>query len=223
MSTQICELIISVEIYSFFNHTLECPFKRDSLAKIDELTYRAQDAREFFQKNKKEIEQKVTILFKQKYSYALTDIELGKNGVYILEKGEKKRPLFKKIEYRHTQIDLENLILSRLYRQNLVLLYACDQYRKEIEDYASVFEDFDESFLKRIQSVQFTEEDVWLFWNSIKASSRFYFLLRFLASDYSHYKGDVIHSFLKILAKEEKENTKRYEYDMNYRFPYNND
>jgi len=141
MERTICELVISVKIYSFFNTTIEYVFKRDSLDKLDEMTYFNQDAKTFFEKYKKEVYVGVRPQYEREYVSAITDIALGENGIYIRKRTKKIRALFKKIDYGNRQFDLESVVLSRLYKQNLTVLFACDQYRKRIEDYDSFFED----------------------------------------------------------------------------------
>ncbi len=225
MEKTVCELVISIKIYSFFNETKEYVYKRAPLNQLDEFTYITLDEETFFENHKKEIYRKVSSEFEREHFSAITAIELGENGIYINKEGKRIRPLFKTIDYHETKYDVKDILLSRLFNLNLIVLFACEQYRKTIEDYDSFLEGFPYDFLERIQLGAYTKEDILLFWEGIKLSNRFYSLLRFLLGNYSHCESDeIMEEFMKeVPAKEVQRKTSTSSKEYTYWLPYKDD
>lgn len=227
MNKAIYELIISIEVYSFFNYTQDYVFMRDSLDKIDDTTMRSLDASSFFKAHEKFIYSRICSSFEEKYGFSPTGIALGKDGIRINKpNGEQIRALFKKIDLNNCKIDLDDIIMNRMMHGNLKTLYECDKKRKDMEDYDSFFAGLDDSLLERIEIDAYDANDVVLVWNFIKSSKRKYPLMRFLLdspkdNDFSE-KWDLFNETIpsKEVIYQERPVLSR-ETEHVYRYPYN--
>lgn len=213
MGKKIYELVISIEVLSFVNHTNEYIYERGILSTLDERTYNYLDAKNFFDANKRFLYLRIRDEFEREYGYSPTDILLGENGVYIQEeiideKGKiqyiTKRALFKKIDYDGKSFELSDIIKKKLYKGNIKKFYDCDQFRCELGGYDSFFIGLDNSLLSRIKMDRYTSEDVVWLWEWIKDSKRLCPLMRFLLMDLDKYEGNLNELFFETIPAREK-------------------
>lgn len=229
MNKGIYELIVSVEVYSFFNYTQDYVFMRDSLSKIDEKTMYSLDASSFFKSYEKFIYSRIRDLFEEEHGFSPTDIALGEGGIHVNKPdGEPIRALFKKIDVKDKQIDIEDIIMNRMMQGNLKTLYQCDKARNTSDDYDSLFAGLDENLLERIEIDAYSACDVKLIWDWIKTSNRKYPLMRFLLNnpnnnDYSEMR-DIFNETIPSKERIHEERAVLYrKNEYTYRSPYNDD
>lgn len=222
---KMCSLIISVEVYSFFNQTNDYVFLKAPLERIDEETYFYEDAKSFFESNKKNIYLKIRNEFERENCCSLTDISLGVNGVYIEKDGKRIRPLFKKIDIGDRQYNLEDIILKRLYDGNLKILYLCDSLRSINGDFDSFFKSSDVDILNRIEPEDGNIEDIRIIWERLKNSKRIYSLMRFLLFDPNKVDFYIAkdYFFENIPNREKQRESSNYVPKVSYRSPYKDD
>lgn len=226
-----CQLVVSTEVLSFLNHTVEFVVKEATLDDIDDLTYSYRNEESFFNYYSKNKTYELRNEFERDHGFSPTGYLPGENGIYI-KKGDKIiHPLYKNIKIKDKEYSVEDIILSRLYNGNLLQLYLCDKYRSSVSDYDSFFDGLDESYFERIELGTYTEDDVRMVWGWIKDSKRKFQLMRFLMTDYRNYEGDIYKLFSDLIPSKEfyrgrsrpqtTYTTPTYEY--NYRPPYKDD
>lgn len=236
MGKKIYELVISIEVLSFINHTKEYTCERGVLSTLDERTHNYLDAQSFFDANKRFLYLKVRDEFEREYGYSPTDILLGENGVYIREevtdeKGETqyitKRALFQNIDYAGKSFELSDIIKKKLYKGNIKKFYECDQFRCELGGYDSFFDGLDNSLLDRIKMGIYTSGDVVWLWEWIKDSKRICPLMRFLLMDLDKFEGNINEYFYEAIPEREKieveKRPRTEETTYSYRPPYKDD
>lgn len=226
------KLVVSTEVLSFFNHTVEYVMKEGSLEDIDDITYTYRNEESFFNYFAKCQTRELRNEFEREHGFSPTEYLLGENGVYITKDDKKIHPLYKNIKIQDKEYSLEDIILSRLYNGNLLQLYLCDKYRASTSDYDSFFSWLDESYFERIELGTYDANDVRMVWGWIKDSKRRYQLMRFLMRDYRKYEGDISKLFMESIPAHEnyrnqnrvvERNSQPLAYEYNYRPPYKDD
>ena len=198
--------MVSTEIYSFVNHTIEVLMQETPLEQIDDLTYRYQNIHDFFEYFLQVKKYLVRQEFERENGFSPSGYGLGKNGIYILKDGEKIRPLFKKIEIKGVEYPLDEIILSRLYEENLLQLYECDKFRCQLGDYDSFFSELHPSEIEMLELGVFNAHEVRKIWAMLKQSTRIYPLMRFLINSYKNYEGSVNEIFCELVPAHEHPN-----------------
>lgn len=229
MNKEIYELIISIEVYSYFNITQDYVFMRDSLSKIDEKTMSFFDASSFFRFHEKYMHGRIRGAFEEDHGFSPTGIALGEDGIYIKKPdGNPIRALFKNIDSKDKRIALDDIIMNRMLQGNLGTLYQCDKLRNTNGNYNSFFYGLDDSLLERIEIGAYNAEDVKFIWEWIKSSNRKYPLIRFLLNNPDNYSfsemNDIFNETIPSKERTREERTfssKPIEYT--YRPPYNDD
>lgn len=225
----IYELIVNVEILSFFNDTQEYALMRDTLSRIDEKTYSFSDARAFFEYHKKYLYRMLARDFENQHGFSPTDINLGESGIYVLKKNDHpKRALFKNIDFKGEQVKLEDIIIYRMMCGNLSTLYQCDKERTRNGDYDSFFEGLPEGLLDKIETECCTNSDVKMLWEWLGKSSRRYPLMRFLLTNPNDYDYFEMRDKFNLMipsreSRHEEKKTSSRSIEYNYRPPYNDD
>lgn len=228
MQKEMCELVVSVFVYSFFNKTVEFVFLKDTLDKIDTLTSRYKNKEQFFSDNKRYIASRITSDFEQENGFSPTSMELGEGGIYI-KKGERKiSPLFDKIG----QYDIEDVVASFLSKGNLLPFYKCDKRRMDDDyTYESFFAEFDEDSKERLDKDIVTSKEIMLTLSTILLSTRRNPAVRFILTKTDNRPFKELYKLfcetipdMEVVSppvREEKKSSVIYEY--NYRHPYRDD
>lgn len=231
MGKEICELKVSTEILSFFNHTDEITQISATLDRIDEMTYSYENAQSFFDYFIKTKKSRISNDFERENGYSPTGYLLGENGIYVLKDGQKKRALFKNIQIGDKEYPLEEILLSRLYNGNLIQLYLCDQFRSLREEYDSLFAGVDNYYIEKLELMAWNAQDLRETWNFLKNSNRKYQIMRFVLPDLKNYEGDLNELFYEEIPSHEnyrdgdRQNSqvKNDSVQRTYRWPFNND
>lgn len=177
-------LCIDLVLYGLEPKNIKYVFSQTSLDQLDQITYMYKNAEEFFEAKKKDI---LNRLKKEASNYDIllppTDIELGKESIYIEKNGRKILPLFKKIKVKDLEIKIEDLVKKRMLGGNLYRLYECDTKRQYDQEYESVFKNCPVKLLERIALNCYNINDIDIAWEFFQSKTRFYSLVRFLLSN----------------------------------------
>lgn len=230
MGNVIYKLKISIEAISFFIETNDYVYSQGTLDDVDRKTYRYLDAQSFFDANKRYLYMQIMGYFEEKYGFSPTEINLGKNGIYIVKEEDGQvqiiRPLFQKIDFDDKQYDLSDIIKNKLYKGNIKKFYECDQFREALGGYTSFFNGLDHGILSRIVTDSYSSSDIVWIWDWIKDSNRICPLMRFLLMDLEHFDGNLNEYYGEVIPAREREEMIRRESNdraYNYRAPYKDD
>lgn len=179
MQNVVCELVVSVKVYGFFDVTKNYVCMRSTLEKIDKFTIQYRSKEQFFNGILKTIKSNIVDEVEREYGFSPTLIELGPDNVFIRRDERNISPLFSRIG----NYSLDDVILKRMYDGSLTAFYKCDQRRKLDDNYQTFFADFDLEFQDRIDKRKATVQDIKYFWNSIFLDARLYSAIRFLLSN----------------------------------------
>lgn len=227
MQNEMCELVVSVYVYSFFNKTVEFVFLKDTLDKIDTLTSRYKNKEQFFSDNKRYIASRITSDFEQENGFSPTSMELGEGGIYI-KKGERKiSPLFSKIG----NYDLEDVVASYMSKGNLLTFYNCDKRRMDDDyTYESFFAEFADESKERLDKGIVTSKEVMYSLSAILLSTRRNPAVRFILTKTDNRSFKELYKLfcetipdMEVVSPPVREKKSSVIYEYNYRPPYRDD
>ena len=237
MERTICELVLNIKAFGFFDVTDNYVYMRDTLENIDKFTSKYRSKEHFFNDIKKSISPKIDAAIVAEHGFSTTEIELIGDGVFIRKAGRNISPLYSHIG----GYPLEDVILKRMYDGSLTALFRCDELRANSTTYDTLFTDIEYDSIDRIDAGIPTIQDVKYFWSSLQLSNRLYPTIRFLLTnlkdkdiDSMRVMNELYESFCELIPDFDESD---YMYDSarreskpegsgnprSYRYPYRDD
>lgn len=180
MQNVICELVLDITAFGFYDVSNKFVYLRDTLENLDKITSKFRSKEQFFNSIKKSIHPKVSAAVEADHGFSTTDIVLGSEGIFIRKNGKKISPLYSHIgEY-----PLKDVVFKRMYDGSLTAFYRCDLKRCNSDlEYETFFLDFDDKSQDRIGEYVPTLQDMNYFWAAINLSNRYFTAVRFLLTN----------------------------------------